>query len=94
MLKNMTEVIVDNNKNMDCESGSLLEEPKQVRTKRLLIHTHTVLESVGTQVKCDVQDAGIQVCSSVHNKRIQVIPSKSSKGIFHIKTLYSLVNNT
>ena len=50
MLKNMTEVIVDNNKIMDCESGSLLEEPKQVRTKRLLIYTHTVLEPVGSKM--------------------------------------------
>ena len=33
MLKNMTEVIVDNNKNMDCESGSLLEEPKHVEPR-------------------------------------------------------------
>ena len=53
MLENMTEVIVDNDINMDCASGSgsQLEEPRQVRTKRLLIHTHIVLEVCGNSSK-------------------------------------------
>ena len=51
MLENMTEAIVDNDINMDCVSGSQLEEPRQIRSKTLLIHTHNVLEVCGNSSK-------------------------------------------